>query len=161
MSFNPLQTLQNNIRAIEIALNWQRGDQLSQADSTSLKNYAGFGGIKSVLYGEESLEEWVKLGASQADQRLHPMMMDLYELLHKHFEQSQYKEVVDSLKNSVLTSYYTPKFIPEQLYTALSNQGISPKQIYEPSAGAGVFVGAAASAFPDAERRFAVERDLL
>lgn len=161
MAFNSLKTLQTNIRALRIALDWQTRKELSNADIKALREYAGFGGIKTLLLGEGKEQDWRSLGATDSDMRLYAPMMELYALLHEHFEGSQYKEVIDSLKNSVLTSFYTPSFVADTLFEALKQKEIDPKQIYEPSAGAGVFVEAAARAFPDAEKIFAVEKDLL
>ncbi len=161
MAFNALHTLRGNIRALDIALNWNKEAALQPEELQALSSYAGFGGIKAVLYGEGTLIDWQSLGASEADQKLHSEMMALYALLHKHFDSNQYKEVIDSLKNSVLSAYYTPGFIAEAICDALVEHSISPKAIYEPSAGAGVFVGAAAKHFPEAEKIVAVEKDLL
>lgn len=161
MAFNPLKTLQSNIKALRIALDWRTNKELSNADVQDLRQYAGFGGIKTLLLGEGSEHDWRLLGATDADMRLHAPMMELYQLLHKHFEGSQYKEVIDSLKNSVLTSFYTPSFVADTLFDALKRKEIEPSLIYEPSAGAGVFVEAAARIFPDAEKIFAIEKDLL
>lgn len=161
MVFNALQTLRGNVRALEIALDHANGDSLSPAEVQALSAYAGFGGIKAVLYGEGSVEEWKSLGASAGDQKLHPDMMQLYALLHQHFSDSQYKEVIDSLKNSVLSAYYTPSFVAKTICKGLQENGIEPKALYEPSAGAGVFIDAALRTLPGIEKVVAVEKDLL
>ena len=73
---------------------------------------------------------------------------------------SQYKQAIDSLQRSTLTAFYTPAFVPQALYGALREHGIFPKEVYEPSAGAGVFVAEAFNAFDDINVN-AVEKDWL
>jgi hypothetical protein len=85
----------------------------------------------------------------------------LHQLLQKHFSDAEYKQVIDSIKNSILTAYYTPQIVPQTLFAVLKEQGIEPKNIYEPSSGAGVFVSEAAIAFSSIGNITAVEKDLL
>lgn len=161
MAYNLLQKLNGNISAIRIALAWEKGKTLSHEQTDTLKNYSGFGGIKAVLYPAAEKDEWIKLNATESDLRLHHNVMELHDLLKQHFNEKQYKEVVDSIKNSVLTAFYTPDIVPKTLYQVLNEQNIHPRRIYEPSAGAGVFLTEAAKLFPDLQQITAVEKDLL
>jgi N12 class adenine-specific DNA methylase len=161
MAYNTLHKLSGNIAAIRIALAYQQGDEISVADKAALQAYAGFGGIKSILYPNGPIETWQQNGASADDLKLYHPMMGFHELLQNELSEKDYKNVVDSLKNSKLTAFYTPEFVPQVLYQALQQQGISPKRIYEPSAGAGIFATEADKAFPNAEKITAVEKDLL
>lgn len=161
MAYNLLQKLNINIAAIRIALEWEKGESLSPEQTDKLKNYSGFGGIKAVLYPAAEKEEWIKLNATESDLRLHDKIMDLHDLLRQHFNEKQYKEVVNSIKNSVLTAFYTPDVVPKTLYQALKEQDIHPRRIYEPSIGAGVFVTEAVKAFPELQHITAVEKDIL
>ena len=61
MSYNSQQKLKDNIGAIRIALNWSAEKQLTADQISALKNYAGFGGLKAVLFPNSSKEEWKKL----------------------------------------------------------------------------------------------------
>jgi len=161
MSYNSQQKLKDNIEAIRTALEWQPGQLLLPEQVDPLKRYAGFGGLKAVLYPNGPKEEWIKLNASKEDLRLYPQITELHQLLRQHFNDVEYKQVVDSIKNSILTAFYTPGIIPQTLFAVLKEQGIEPKNMYEPSSGAGVFVTEAASAFPLIENITAVEKDLL
>lgn len=161
MSYNSQQKLKDNLAAIRIALEWQPGQLLLPEQAETLKRYAGFGGLKAVLYPNGPREEWIKLKASKEDLKLYPQITELHQLLQKHFNDAEYKQVTDSIKNSILTAYYTPEIVPQTLFSVLKEQGIEPKNIYEPSSGAGVFVNEAAIAFPSIERITAVEKDLL
>src|SRR5690606_25719506 len=95
------------------------------------------------------------------DLRLYPGIKELHGLLKKKLGPQQYKEAIASIKNSVLTAFYTPAIVPQTLYAAIRNQGIEPKRIYEPSSGAGIFITEAATAFPTVQSITAVEKDLL
>ena len=160
MAFNPIQKLQNNIDAISLALDWDGKRQFTEAQTLVLKNYAGFGGLKAVLYPKGAIEEWRKLNASEADLRLYPLVMELHQVLEDKLSEKQYKEAVDSMRQSILTAFYTPAFVPQALYAALREQNIFPSRLYEPSAGAGVFVAEAFNAFDDLKVN-AVEKDFL
>jgi len=161
MAYNPLQKLAANTTALRIALAYKQGDTISEADKAALQAYSGFGGIKAVLFGDGPIESWRQQGASEADLKLYHPLMGFYELLQNELSEAAYKNALDSLKNSILTAFYTPQFVPEVLFEALKSSGISPKRIYEPSAGAGVFLTEVAKTFPDAEKMTAVEKDFL
>src|SRR6266536_3298186 len=135
MGYNIHQKLIDNIEAIRISLTWKEGDKLSLSQTDALKKYAGFGGIKAVLYPNSTKEEWIKQNATENDLRLYPRMMELHELLQKHFDEKEYKQVTDSIKNSALTAFYTPVVVPHTLYSVLKGHGVEPKSIYEPSSG--------------------------
>jgi hypothetical protein len=161
MGYNSQQKLKDNIAAIKIALEWKQGQMPLPKHVETLKRYAGFGGLKAILYPNAPKEEWVKLKASKEDLRLYPDIIQLHQLLQQHLNEVEYKQAIDSIKNSILTAFYTPEIIPQTVYTILKEQGIEPKRIYEPSSGAGVFVTEAAIAFPALENITAVEKDML
>ncbi len=161
MSYNVLQKLNGNIAAIRIALGYKEGDLLSDADKAILSKYAGFGGIKAILLPEGDRESWLANGATEADLRLYEPIGELQQLLKAHFNDTQYKEVVSSLKNSVLTAFYTPDIIPQTLYNTLKANEIKPAHVYEPSAGAGIFITEAMKALTELQQVTAVEKDVL
>jgi N12 class adenine-specific DNA methylase len=161
MGYNNQQKLKDNIAAIRIALEWKQGQMLLPKQVEALKRFAGFGGLKAVLYPNAPQEEWIKLKASKEDLRLYPDIIQLHQLLQQHLIEVEYKQSIDSIKNSILTAFYTPEIIPQTVYTIFKEQGIKPKRIYEPSSGSGVFVTEAAIAFPSLENITAVEKDML
>ncbi len=161
MRYNSQQKLADNIAAIRIALEWRPGDFLSPEEAAVLKRYAGFGGLKAVLFPRGPMEEWQQLNASKEDLKLHPQMMELHDLLYDTLGAAEYKSVMDHVKNSILTAFYTPDFIPQTLFSVLKEQGIEIKTLYEPSAGAGVFVNASVEAFPMLDKIVAVEKDMI
>lgn len=161
MGYSSQQKLRDNIEAISIALEMKPGISPTKEQAGVLKKYSGFGGLKAVLYPYESKEEWIRLKASKQDLALRPQVMELHQLLRKHLTDEDYKKAIDSLKNSILTAFYTPEIVPQTFFAVLKKKGIEPKTIYEPSAGAGIFITEAAKVFPDLAAIAAVEKDFL
>jgi N12 class adenine-specific DNA methylase len=159
MAFNTAQKLAANIAAIRIALDFN-GQTLTPAEVQQLGNYAGFGGLKVVLNRPGTLDNWKKANISEADLKLYPQVMEMHNLLKENFEEQEYRETINSIKSSRLAAFYTPAFIPESIYSALKNSNVVPRRMYEPSAGAGVFIAKAAETFPGIAIN-AVEKDLM
>src|SRR5215217_3873740 len=109
MAYNPIQKLNDNLEAIRIAFRYQKaGGPVISDDLAALRKYAGFGGLKAVLYGAGSVEDWRGLGASESDLKLHAGIQELHNILKMELSEKDYKEQIDFLKNSVLTAFYTP-----------------------------------------------------
>ncbi|MBS1526062.1 MAG: DNA methylase [Bacteroidetes bacterium] len=163
MAYNTRQKLRDNIAAIRIAADFHSGvlRDLSAPDVAALERYSGFGGIKAILYPATTKEDWQANNAAAGDLALFDDMMELHRFLQDAFEDHDYRNIIASLKNSVLTAFYTPAFIPDTLYHALSEKGIAPRYIYEPSCGNGVFITSALTRFPDIAGITAVEKDVL
>ncbi|QEM04954.1 DNA methylase [Mucilaginibacter rubeus] len=159
MAFNSAKKLAGNIAALRLALSEQ--ESFSEEDVAILKSYAGFGGLKAILFGAGPVEDWVAQNASANDLRLHPLVVELHELLREKLSEGDYKSAVDAMKHSIQTAFYTPELVPGALYAAMNEQGIVPKQLYEPSSGAGIFITEAVKAFPDLQEINAVEKDIL
>ncbi|WP_299568430.1 helicase-related protein [uncultured Pedobacter sp.] len=161
MAYNIAKKLRENIDAIRIAMSWVGQHELTPEQVDTLKKYSGFGGIKAILYPYGELEDWRREGASKQDLRLHGDIMKLHDLIRANTTDNDYKNIIASLRNSVLTAFYTPEIVPQQLYKVLKEQGIEPSRIYEPSAGAGIFISQAAEYFPHLSQVTAVEKDRL
>ena len=161
MAYNQFQKLRDNIAAIRIALAYRAGDQISEADAERLRKYAGFGGLKAVLFPAGDKSEWENRNASKNDLKLYPSIMELHELLKAQFSEADYKAAIQSMRDSVLTAYYTPEVVPQILYQVLIAQNLQPQRLYEPSSGAGIFITEAVKALPDLQQINAVEKDIL
>lgn len=161
MAYNQFHKLSANIAAIRFALRWETGMALSEDDLDKLREYAGFGGIKAILFNGLDEDSWRASGATENDLRLLPLFVELHQVLKDGLSENEYKKTVSSLKNSVLTAFYTPSFIPLSIFESLKGAGVKPKAFYEPSAGAGVFIDAAIKVFPDIQRVHAIEKDFL
>ncbi|MBS7565572.1 DEAD/DEAH box helicase family protein [Mucilaginibacter sp. Bleaf8] len=160
MAFNPIKKMGDNIEAIRIALNFH-GQPLTEPELAALKRYAGFGGLKAVLFPPGDRAAWLNFGASDADLRLYPQVMELHEMLAAKLTEKDYKAAIDSVKSSSQTAYFTPGYIPGVIYAAMSESRIFPRRLYEPSAGAGIFIEEALQAFEGLEHVNAVEKDIL
>ncbi len=161
MAFNPSEKLAGNIEAIRIALSWDKKCELSGAELISLRAYAGFGGLKAVYYPFGEREEWVRRNASDNDLRLYPQVMKLHELLKQYLSDTEYTSAVDAMRHSSLTAFFTPAFVPRAIYQALEAEGIRPQRMYEPSAGAGIFIDEGIKGLPSLVQVNAVEKDVL
>lgn len=161
MAYNAYRQLGENIAAIQIALNWKPGDTLQDNDLEKLLEYAGFGGIKAVLYPPGTIEDWEKMGATAEDLRFYEPLMGLYAFLETTLGATGTQKAIAALKHSVLTAFYTPSFVPKTLYSVLDGCGLNPQHLYEPSAGAGIFITEAVYAFESLQRITAAEKDVL
>lgn len=161
MAYNSRQKLDANIAAIRVALTWKKERGLSPEEIEVLKGYSGFGGLKAVLFPDAPKEEWMRLNASKEDLSLYPRVMELHGVLKNFLAEQEYKEAIASIRNSILTAYYTPPVVPQTFYAVLENEGLQPTTLYEPSSGAGVFVTEAAQAFDSLKTVTAVEKDFL
>src|SRR5436190_20152330 len=121
MGYNTHQKLIDNINAIRIALKWKKGETLSSNNVDALKKYAGFERIKAVLYPNTTKEDWIKENATENDFTLFENIQELHKILRQHFNENEYKQVVDSIKNSVLTAFYTPAIVPQTLHNVLKD----------------------------------------
>ena len=159
MAYNSAKKLQGNIDALRLA--FSERDQFSDQEVKTLQDYAGFGGLKAILFGAGTQEDWIAQNASANDLRLYPAFMELHQLLQEKLSADDYKAVIDTLKRSILTAFYTPELVPGALYAAMNAQGLHPMYLYEPSAGAGIFITEAIKAFPGLQEINAIEKDKL
>lgn len=161
MSYNQQAKLQDNIKALELVFQDSAHQPLAEQELDQIRRYAGFGGLKAILYPNGPIEGWVSQGATKQDLSLYPAIMGLHRLIQQYFTPQEYEEVVSSLRNSVLTSFYTPSMVPKVLFEVLKSFDIAPDTFYEPSAGTGVFIEEALAAFPSIKSVNAVEKDIL
>lgn len=156
MSYNARQKLEDNIQALRVVLAWDGISALPEEDIQILKKYSGMGALKAILYKTD--EDWI--GASEADKKLKLLYDELYDLLESNLTAKEYKKVIESLRNSTLSSFYTPKVIPDTIYRVLSRY-MKIESLYEPSAGAGVYIESAIENLPDLRKVTAYEKDYM
>ena len=142
MAYNKKAHLKDNIEAIKLAFALEReGRTATPEEQAVLRVYSGFGGIKAVLNPASSLADvarWTK-----SDRELFPLVSQLHSVIRSHSkDEAEYKRYFSSLKNSVLTAFYTPQDIVSVLASELGNYGIAPSRFLDPSSGTGVFVDA-------------------
>ncbi len=101
--------------------------------------YSGFGGLKFILNPHQKpvdIKEW-----SDADRGLFEMTQEMHQVLRQHSEsEKQYQRYVESMRNSILTAFYTPPPIIKVLAETLKENGIEINRMLEPSAGTGAFI---------------------
>lgn len=89
-------------------------------------------------------------------------MRELHELLrHYAGSEQRYKDLVQSMRNSTLTAFYTPPAIVRALAETLRDAGIVPRRLLDPSAGAGIFPSSFRKAADSEVEILSFEKDLL
>lgn len=142
MAYNKKAHLKDNIEAIKLAFTLEREGRAATAEEQAvLQLYSGFGGIKAILNPASSLMDaarWTK-----SDLELFPLVSQLHSAIRGHAtDEAEYKRYFSSLKNSILTAFYTPQDIVSVLASELGNHGVAPSRFLDPSGGTGVFVDA-------------------
>ena len=160
MAYNRKQRLNDNIKAIETAFILDREQRTQTArERLLLERYCGFGGLKCILNPARELADAVHWAKS--DLELFAPTVELHRLIRENSKnESEYKQLMDSLKQSVLTAFYTPSAVTEALTDVLKEHQIIPEKVLEPSAGIGAFIDSVLDNNPKADI-MAFEKDLL
>jgi N12 class adenine-specific DNA methylase len=158
MSYNKKAHLRANIEAIRTVLALEREQRTATNDEKLiLQGYSGFGGLKCVLNPANSLTDtqyWVK---SELD--LFPMVVELHQVIRNNTaSEREYKQYFASIKNSVLTAFYTPPEIVQALGNVVRDSGILVNRFLDPSAGMGEFSRAFSN---NNAEKFSFEKDIL
>lgn len=142
MSFNRKAKLRDNIEAIRTVLLLDKENRKATLhEQEILQRYCGFGGLKCILNPATSLSDSMQWPKS--DLELFPMVTELHNLIRTNVESEQdYKQYIGSLKNSILTAFYTPVEVVSTIADTLRDSGIAPNRFLDPSAGQGAFVSA-------------------
>ncbi|MGV4438777.1 N-6 DNA methylase [Ornithobacterium rhinotracheale] len=140
MAFNKKLHLEQNIQALQVAFQLEKEKRLAtDAEKEILKQYSGFGGLKFILNPaneEEDRRFWTK-----SDEPYFEATQKLYELIRVNASDfSDYKSMTNSLKSSVLTSFYTPPEVIQALSAVLNKHNFQYQQALDPSAGTGNFI---------------------
>ena len=132
-----LQRLRDNIAAIEEALS-----DKSEKDIAILEKYTGFGGLGFILNDIGHKETW-----SKSDQPCYDDTVRLRQMLVKASKDgNEFDRWMSSLKQSVLTAFYTPDEVVKSIFQVIyksefgpNRVHIAPRNILDPAAGIGVF----------------------
>ena len=138
MSYNKLTSLVANVEAIETAVKIQaQGRTATESEKEKLALYSGFGGIKEVL--NIGTDKPVPQEMSNPIARLLNALSDFAD-----GDTEKFNTLIDSIKASVLTAFYTPKFLIEtvawQVQATFKENGLQMQSFLEPSAGTGGFL---------------------
>lgn len=138
MNYSKLKSLVANVEAIETAVKIQSQDRrATESEKAIMSRYSGFGGIKEVLN--------IGTDKSVPDELVEPLdrlLVALRTLARE--DEAGFRTLVDSVKASVLTAFYTPRFfidaIARQVQTTFKENGLQIRTFLEPSAGTGGFL---------------------
>ena len=148
MAYNKVKALLANVQAIQTAREVLTNKTTPTAEQIQkLKGFSGFGGIKEVLY----LDEFIKCTARATVKDLPQPMFDALDKLGDELRTVACKllrvptaDLADSVKNSVLTAFYTPTPVIEAVGDAVKHTlnvfGIRAQSMIETSAGIGGFL---------------------
>lgn len=160
-TYNKKAHLRANIEAIKVAFTLDKEKRAATAEEQEvLRGYTGFGGLKCILSPaekEEDIQKW-----SKSEQELFPLVRELHSVLRENAaDEAQYKRYFSSLKNSILTAFYTPPQVVEAIAEAVKGAGVTPVKVLDPSAGMGEFVSAFGKISAENNKIFSFEKDLL
>lgn len=176
MSYNKLKALQQNIAAIEMA--WHlisHKDVPEPHEKDILEKYSGFGGIKEVLTYFEDIDksyqiaddvENVRYGVTFSTDEGTKFFYEntrLSRLVYRiaNADKSVYRNIIQSIKSSVLTAFYTPKEVVNAVGSALKHvlgvNSIKAESMLETSSGIGGFLPICSSSV----KKIAFEKDIV
>lgn len=133
--FNKAEHLRRNIDALKVAFTLEKEQRRPTPEELeTLRSYSGFGAIKEVI------DTRPQAGTPSNPDSMEGMFAELHEVLKANTTNDrEYKRYFDSIKNSILTAFYTPGQITHTVAMSLSRSGITANRILDPSAGVGVF----------------------
>lgn len=158
MSYNKRTHLRANIDAIRTVLILDKEQRPAiDAEKVVLSGYTGFGGLKCVLNPTNSLADTARWAKSELE--LFPLVAELHQVIREQTPSERaYKQHFDSIRNSVLTAFYTPPEVVQTLADNLNDSGITINRFLDPSAGIGEFSN---SFSKKAIEKTCFEKDLL
>lgn len=158
MSYNKKAHLRANIDAICTVLALEKEQRAATDDERLImQGYSGFGGLKCVLNPANSLSDIGSWAKSELD--LFPMVVELHQVIRDNTaSEKEYKQYFASIKNSVLTAFYTPPEVVQTIANAIQDSGVTINRFLDPSAGMGEFPKAFDS---DSVEKISFEKDIL
>ena len=158
MAYNKKAVLEGNTEAIHVILRLEKERrEATEAEKVLLRDYQGFGGLKCVLNrcdNPDDLRYW-----SASEQNLFAPTQRLKQMIYRDaVDANTAKRYWESIKASVLTSFYTDTRIVSAIADALSATDVQVRRCLDPSAGMGAFTETFAKSAGMVD---AMEKDLL
>ena len=155
MSYSKLKSLVANVEAIATAMKVRIDDrQATDEEKEVLSRYFGFGGIKDVL--NIGTEHTVSDDVAEPIRKLQDLIG-----AYPYYDDAMRQAVINSIKSSVLTAFYTPKFLVDavtrQIHATFKDNCLQMSTFLEPSAGIGGFLPVSMPG----TRSYAFEKDCL
>ena len=137
MAYNKKNVLEANTEAIRVVLRLEKERrEATEAEKSILRNYQGFGGLKCVLNrcdSPDDLRYW-----SKSEQQLFEPTQRLKQMIYRDaVDANTAKRYWESIKASVLTSFYTDTRIVSAIADALSTTDVQVRRCLDPSMGMG------------------------
>ena len=139
MAYNKKNVLEANTEAIRVVLRLEKERrEATEAEKSILRKYQGFGGLKCVLNrcdSPDDLRYW-----SQSEQQFFEPTQRLKQMIYREaVDANTAKRYWESIKASVLTSFYTDTRIVTAIADALTSVNVPIRRCLDPSAGMGAF----------------------
>lgn len=146
MAFNKREALKKNYGAIKAIFDHFKDK--TELDKEVLKHYIGYGAIKEIL-----LDPYNEKGWNNASQSVRNDVKSLFDLINSYYEDrpESAKKMIESLRTSTLTSYYTDSNIINASLSPLKKLLPEDINVLDPSCGSGAYIGAVQSIFKDAQ----------
>ena len=114
---------------------------MTEQEQDILMQYSGFGGLKCVLNPVNSLADTVHWAKSELE--LFPMVAELHQVIRDNTSSElERKLYINSIKNSILSAFYTPPPIVQTIADTFHESGLQVNTLLDPSAGMGEFSSA-------------------
>ena len=158
MAYNKKEVLQANTEAIHVVLRLDKERrEATEAEKSILRNYQGFGGLKCILNRTDNPDDiryW-----SKSEQNLFEPTQQLKQMIYREaVDANTAKRYWESIKASVLTSFYTDTRIVSAISDALASTNLQIRRCLDPSMGMGAFAETFAKQVGIVD---AMEKDLL
>ena len=158
MAYNKKEVLQANTEAIRVVLRLEKERrEATETEKSILRNYQGFGGLKCVLNRTDNPDDiryW-----SKSEQNLFEPTQQLKQMIYREaVDANTAKRYWESIKASVLTSFYTDTRIVTAIADALTSVNLQVRRCLDPSMGMGAFAETFAKQAGVVD---AMEKDLL
>ena len=139
MAYNKKEVLQANTEAIRVVLRLEKERrEATETEKSILRNYQGFGGLKCVLNRTDNPDDiryW-----SKSEQNLFEPTQQLKQIIYREaVDANTAKRYWESIKASVLTSFYTDTRIVSAISDALASTNLQVRRCLDPSMGMGAF----------------------
>ena len=158
MAYNKKAVLEGNTEAIRVILRLEKERrEATESEKVLLRGYQSFGGLKCVLNrcdNPDDLRYW-----SASEKNLFEPTQRLKQMIYRDaVDANTAKRYWESIKASVLTSFYTDTRIVSAIADALNVTDVQIRRCLDPSAGMGAFTETFAK---NAGMVDAMEKDLL
>lgn len=138
-SFNTNKGLSRNLEALQTlkVLLEEKNAKASIEQKKILSQYIGFGGLKEILTDPFNDSFWKN---DQA--KTQSLVKEIYQVIEQiDFVLENKNKSINSIKQSILSAFYTPEDAINAMYQAVEHLGFKNGNILDPSAGIGLFTG--------------------